>query len=38
MIMSSRIGGRAPVHATSIGKILTAWEGEDLLKEVKATP
>ena len=38
VIMSSRVGGRAPVHATSIGKILTAWEGEKLLKEVRAHP
>jgi DNA-binding IclR family transcriptional regulator len=38
VIMSSRVGGRAPVHATSIGKVLTAWEGEELLKQVKAHP
>lgn len=38
VIMSSRVGGRAPVHATSIGKVLTAWAGEDLLMEVKAHP
>jgi len=28
--MSSRVGGRAPFHATSIGKVLTAWAGEEL--------
>jgi IclR family acetate operon transcriptional repressor len=36
VIMSSRVGGRAPAHATSIGKVLTAWGGDDLLKEIKA--
>jgi DNA-binding IclR family transcriptional regulator len=30
MAMSSRIGGRAPLHATSIGKVLVAWAGQDL--------
>lgn len=32
--MSSRVGGRAPCHATSIGKVLVAWAGEDLFKRV----
>lgn len=36
--MSSRIGGRAPCHATSIGKVLIAWAPEDVLAEVRARP
>ena len=38
VIMSSHVGGRAPVHATSIGKVLCAWASDDLLAEVKAHP
>ncbi|MBO0761446.1 MAG: IclR family transcriptional regulator [Candidatus Dormibacteraeota bacterium] len=33
--MSSRVGGRAPCHATSIGKVLTAWVGEDVLRQLR---
>jgi IclR family transcriptional regulator, KDG regulon repressor len=36
--MSSRVGGRAPCHATSIGKVLVAWASEDVLAEVRAQP
>lgn len=36
--MSSRVGGRAPCHATSIGKVLTAWGPAELLAEVRAHP
>ncbi len=36
--MSSRVGGRAPLHATSIGKVLTAWAGEELLARVRSLP
>jgi DNA-binding IclR family transcriptional regulator len=32
--MSSRVGRRAPCHATSIGKALVAWASEDLIKQV----
>jgi DNA-binding IclR family transcriptional regulator len=38
IIMSSRVGGRAPCHATSIGKALAAWGGEDLLRALRARP
>jgi IclR family transcriptional regulator, KDG regulon repressor len=38
IIMSSRVGGRAPCHATSIGKVLAAWAGEDLLRALRAHP
>ena len=34
--MTSRVGGRAPCHATSIGKVLMAWAGPDLLRVVVA--
>jgi DNA-binding IclR family transcriptional regulator len=34
IIMSSRVGGRAPCHCTSIGKVLIAWSGDDILKRV----
>jgi DNA-binding IclR family transcriptional regulator len=34
--MTSRVGGRAPCHATSIGKVLMAWAGQDLLRQVVA--
>jgi DNA-binding IclR family transcriptional regulator len=37
IIMSSRVGGRCPCHATSIGKVLAAWAGEDLLAELRRT-
>lgn len=32
--MTSRVGGRAPCHCTSIGKVLVAWAGEDLFKRL----
>jgi DNA-binding IclR family transcriptional regulator len=32
--MTSRVGGRAPCHCTSIGKVLIAWGGQDLFKRV----
>jgi DNA-binding IclR family transcriptional regulator len=35
IVMSSRVGGRAPCHATSIGKVLTAWAGEDLVRQLR---
>ena len=35
--MTSRVGGRAPCHATSIGKVLMAWAGEDLFSRVVST-
>lgn len=38
IIMSSRVGGRAPAHATSIGKVLTAWAGEDLFRVLRSRP
>lgn len=38
IIMSSRVGGRAPCHATSIGKVLTAWAGEDLFRILRSRP
>jgi DNA-binding IclR family transcriptional regulator len=34
--MTSRVGGRAPCHATSIGKVLMAWASEDLFDRVVA--
>ena len=34
IIMSSRVGARAPLHATSIGKVLAAWAGEEFLGEL----
>ncbi len=36
--MSSRVGGRAPCHATSIGKVLLAWAPPELIAEVRAHP
>ncbi|HWF57884.1 MAG TPA: IclR family transcriptional regulator, partial [Candidatus Dormibacteraeota bacterium] len=36
--MSSRVGGRAPAHATSIGKVLVAWGSAELLEDVRAHP
>lgn len=36
--MSSRIGGRAPCHATSIGKVLLAWSGRDVLARYREAP
>lgn len=36
--MSSRVGGRAPCHATSIGKVLIAWAQPDLVTQVRAHP
>ena len=35
--MTSRVGGHAPCHATSIGKVLMAWAGEDLFRQVVST-
>ncbi len=32
--MSSRVGRRAPCHATSIGKVLIAWAHDDVIKQV----
>lgn len=34
IIMSSRVGKRAPCYCTSIGKVLIAWGGEDLFRRV----
>ena len=34
IIMSSRMGGRAPCYATSIGKVLLAWGNEELFTHV----
>ena len=34
IVMSSRVGGRAPCHATSIGKVLAGWAGPDVLREI----
>lgn len=34
IIMSSRVGGRAPSYCTSIGKVLIAWAGDDVLRRV----
>ena len=34
IIMASRVGGRAPCHATSIGKVLAAWAGEELVRQL----
>ncbi|MBV9229302.1 MAG: IclR family transcriptional regulator [Chloroflexi bacterium] len=34
IIMSSRMGGRAPCYATSIGKVLLAWGGDELFTRV----
>lgn len=36
IIMSSRVGGRAPCYCTSIGKVLIAWAGVELLERVVA--
>jgi DNA-binding IclR family transcriptional regulator len=36
--MSSRVGGRAPCHATSIGKVLMAWASQDLQRQVIERP
>ena len=38
IIMSSRVGGRAPCHATSIGKVLTAWAGDEVLRQLRSQP
>ena len=38
IIMSSRVGGRAPVHATSIGKVLTAWASPEMIAQVRMAP
>lgn len=32
--MPSRVGGRAPGHATSIGKVLLAWGGAEIRREL----
>lgn len=34
IVMSSRVGGRAPVYCTSIGKVLIAWAGDDVFDRV----
>lgn len=34
IMMPSRVGGRAPCHCTSIGKVLLAWNTEDLYNQV----
>ncbi|HLH68572.1 MAG TPA: IclR family transcriptional regulator [Candidatus Dormibacteraeota bacterium] len=36
IIMSSRVGGRAPAHCTSIGKVLLAWSGREVVEQVVA--
>lgn len=36
--MPSRVGGRAPGHATSIGKVLLAWGGDDVRRQVLSHP
>jgi DNA-binding IclR family transcriptional regulator len=36
IIMSSRVGGRAPCYCTSIGKVLIAWGGEEIFRRVIA--
>ncbi len=36
--MSSRVGGRAPCHATSIGKVLIAWAAPEHVAAVRAHP
>jgi DNA-binding IclR family transcriptional regulator len=38
IIMSSRVGGRAPCHATSIGKVLIAWARQDVQRQVRERP
>jgi DNA-binding IclR family transcriptional regulator len=34
IIMSSRVGGRAPCYCTSIGKVLIAWSGDEIFRRV----
>jgi IclR family KDG regulon transcriptional repressor len=34
IIMSSRVGGRAPCYCTSIGKVLIAWSGNEIIMRV----
>lgn len=34
IIMSSRVGGRAPSYSTSIGKVLLAWGGDEIFQAV----
>ena len=36
--MTSRVGGRAPVHATSIGKVLTAWSSPEEMAVLRNAP
>lgn len=36
--MPSRVGGRAPGHATSIGKVLLAWGGSEVRKQLGGEP
>ncbi len=36
--MPSRVGGRAPGHATSIGKVLLAWGGAGIRRELDGGP
>jgi DNA-binding IclR family transcriptional regulator len=34
IIMSSRVGGRAPSYCTSIGKVLAAWSGQEIFRQI----
>lgn len=36
VVMSSRVGGRAPSYCTSIGKVLAAWAGEEIFRQIVA--
>jgi IclR family transcriptional regulator, KDG regulon repressor len=38
ILMSSQVGGRAPCHATSIGKVLLAWAREDVQRIIRQRP
>ena len=38
IIMSSRVGGRAPCHATSIGKVLVAWAPQEVQRAIRERP
>ncbi len=37
MPVVSRVGGRLPLHATGVGKVLLAWAPEDVQREVFAS-
>ncbi len=37
VIMSSRVGGRAPCYCTSIGKVLIAWAADEVFERVVAS-